>query len=73
MVTSAPLRVAFFGTPEFAVPSLAALIESRHEVVALVSQPDRPKGRGQKLQPTPTRQVALDAGIPVLQPAKNQG
>ena len=70
MVTSAPLRVAFFGTPEFAAPSLAALIESRHEVVALVSQPDRPKGRGQKLQPTPTRQVALDAGIPVLQPAK---
>jgi methionyl-tRNA formyltransferase len=70
MVTSAALRVAFFGTPEFAVPSLAALIESRHEVVALVSQPDRPKGRGQKLQPTPTRQVALDAGIPVLQPAK---
>ena len=70
MVTSAPLRVAFFGTPEFAVPSLAALLESRHEVVALVSQPDRPKGRGQKLQPTPTKQVALDAGIPVLQPAK---
>ena len=70
MVTSAPLRVAFFGTPEFAVPTLAALIESRHEVVALVSQPDRPKGRGQKLQPTPTKQVALDAGIPVLQPAK---
>jgi methionyl-tRNA formyltransferase len=70
MVTSAPLRVAFFGTPDFAVPSLAALIASRHEVVALVSQPDRPKGRGQKLQPTPTSQVALDAGIPVLQPAK---
>jgi methionyl-tRNA formyltransferase len=70
MVTSAPLRVAFFGTPEFAVPSLAALIGSRHEVVALVSQPDRPKGRGQKLQPTPTKQVALDAGVPVLQPAK---
>ena len=70
MVTSAPLRLAFFGTPEFAVPSLAILLESRHEVVALVSQPDRPKGRGQKLQPTPTKQVALDAGIPVLQPAK---
>ena len=70
MVTSAPLRLAFFGTPEFAVPSLAALLESRHEVVALVSQPDRPKGRGQKLQPTPTKQVALDAGVPVLQPAK---
>jgi len=70
MVTSAPLRVAFFGTPEFAVPSLAALIESRHDVVALVSQPDRPRGRGQKLQPTPTKQLALDAGILVLQPAK---
>jgi methionyl-tRNA formyltransferase len=70
MVTSAPLRVAFFGTPDFAVPSLAALIESRHDVVVLVSQPDRPKGRGQKLQPTPTKQVALDAGIPLLQPAK---
>jgi methionyl-tRNA formyltransferase len=70
MVTSAPLRIAFFGTPDFAVPSLAALIASRHDVVALVSQPDRPKGRGHKLQATPTKQVALDAGVPVLQPAK---
>ncbi len=70
MVTSAPLRLAFFGTPDFAVPTLRALIESRHDVVALVSQPDRPKGRGHKLQPTPTRQAALDAGIPVLQPAR---
>ena len=69
MVSSAPLRVAFFGTPDFAVPSLAALIASRHDVVALVSQPDRPKGRGHKLQPTPTKQVALEAGVPVLQPA----
>ena len=70
MVTSAPLRVAFFGTPDFAVPSLAALITSRHDVVALVSQPDRPKGRGHKLQATPTKQVALAAGVPVVQPAK---
>jgi methionyl-tRNA formyltransferase len=70
MVSSAPLRVAFFGTPDFAVPSLAALIASRHDVVALVSQPDRPKGRGHKLQPTPTKQLALEAGVPVLQPAK---
>ena len=70
MVTSAPLRVAFFGTPDFAVPSLAALIASRHDVVALVSQPDRPKGRGHKLQPTATKQVALDAGVAVLQPAR---
>ena len=70
MVTSAPLRIAFFGTPDFAVPTLRALIQSRHEVVVLVSQPDRPKGRGQKLQPTPTRQAALDAGVTVLQPAR---
>jgi methionyl-tRNA formyltransferase len=70
MVTAAPLRVVFFGTPEFAVPSLAALIASRHDVVALISQPDRPKGRGHRLQPTATKQVALEAGIPVLQPAR---
>ena len=70
MVSSAPLRLAFFGTPDFAVPTLRALIGSRHDVVALVSQPDRPKGRGQKLQPTPTKQLALEAGVPVLQPAK---
>jgi methionyl-tRNA formyltransferase len=65
-----PLRIVFFGTPEFAVPGLRALIESRHPVVALVSQPDRPKGRGQKLQPTPTKAVAEAAGIPVLQPTR---
>ena len=44
--------------PQFAVPALQALIDSRHQVVALVSQPDRPKGRGHKLQPTPTKVVA---------------
>lgn len=65
-----PLKIVYFGTPDFAVPALAALIASRHEVVALVSQPDRPKGRGQKLQPTPTRIVADAAGVPVLQPSK---
>lgn len=70
MVSTAPLRIAFFGTPDFAVPTLKALIASRHEVVALVSQPDRPKGRGQKLQATPTKQAALDAGVTILQPQK---
>ena len=71
MVTAAPpLRIAYFGTPEFAVPGLRALIASRHTVVALVSQPDRPRGRGQRLQPTATKLVAAPAGIPVLQPAK---
>lgn len=70
MVAGRPLRVAFFGTPEFAVPTLQALIASRHEVVAVVSQPDRPKGRGQKLQPTPTRIAGDAAGVPVLQPER---
>ena len=70
MVTSAPLRIGFFGTPEFAVPTLQKLIDSRHDVVAVVSQPDRPKGRGQKEQPTPTKVTAEAAGIAVLQPAR---
>ena len=64
------LRIAYFGTPDFAVPGLEALIASPHEVVALVSQPDRPRGRGQKLQPTPTKIVAEAAAIPVLQPTR---
>jgi methionyl-tRNA formyltransferase len=65
-----PLRVAYFGTPAFAVPTLEALIGSRHPVVVLVSQPDRPKGRGHHVVPTPTRQVAEAHGVPVLQPMK---
>jgi len=65
-----PLRIVFFGTPAFAAPSLEALIASRHTVVAVVSQPDRPRGRGHQLHPTPTKTVALAHGIPVLQPAK---
>jgi methionyl-tRNA formyltransferase len=64
------VRVVFFGTPAFAVPSLEALIASRHGVVGVVSQPDRPRGRGHQLQPTATKAVALAHGIPVLQPAK---
>lgn len=66
----APLRILYLGTPAFAVPGLHALIESPHPVVALISQPDRPKGRGQKVQPTPTRVMAEAAGVPVLQPAR---
>jgi methionyl-tRNA formyltransferase len=64
------LRIVFLGTPAFAVPSLEALVHSRHHVVGVVSQPDRPRGRGQQLQQTPTRQSAEAHGIPVLQPAK---
>jgi methionyl-tRNA formyltransferase len=63
------LRVVYFGTPAFAVPSLERVLGSRHPVVAVVSQPDRPRGRGQHLQPTPTKQVALAHEVPVLQPA----
>lgn len=64
------MRIVFFGTPEFAVPTLRELLESRHHVVAVVSQPDRPKGRGQHLLPTPTKQLAESRGVPVLQPSK---
>jgi methionyl-tRNA formyltransferase len=64
------LRVVFFGTPEFATPSLQALIGSTHRVVAVVSQPDRPKGRGLHPHPTPTKVLAEACGIPVVQPTK---
>ncbi|MFO7606130.1 MAG: methionyl-tRNA formyltransferase [Desulfurivibrionaceae bacterium] len=63
-----PLRVIFMGTPEFAVPSLQALLDSRHHVAAVVTQPDRPRGRGRKLAAPPVRELALRAGLPVLQP-----
>ena len=64
-----PVKVVFMGTPDFAVPTLKALIE-KHEVLAVISQPDKPKGRGKKLQPTPVKIVAEEAGIPVYQPEK---
>ncbi|MCA1765349.1 MAG: methionyl-tRNA formyltransferase [Desulfobulbaceae bacterium] len=63
-----PLRVVFMGTPEFAVPSLQALLDSRHQVAAVVTQPDRPRGRGRKLAAPPVKELALRAGLPVLQP-----
>jgi methionyl-tRNA formyltransferase len=65
-----PLRIVYFGTPAFAIPGLRALIDSQHVVAGVVSQPDRPKGRGQKLQATPTKLVAARAGTPVLQPTR---
>ena len=63
------LRVVFFGSPEFAVPALAAVAES-HEVVAVITQPDRPAGRGGKLQSPAVKELATARGLPVLQPAK---
>ena len=68
------MRIVFMGTPDFAVPTLTALIEGGHEVVAVVTQPDKPKGRGKALQMTPTKKVAVEKAIeyeiPVYQPVK---
>ena len=63
------MRLAFMGTPEFAVPSLAELIASGHEIVAVYSQPPKPKGRGQKLTPSPVQAFAEAMGLPVFTPA----
>ncbi|PMR74370.1 methionyl-tRNA formyltransferase [Billgrantia endophytica] len=65
---SRPLRVVFAGTPDFAASSLAALLESRHSVVAVYTQPDRPAGRGRRLTASPVKALALEHGLPVLQP-----
>lgn len=62
-------RIIFAGTPDFSVPPLRALLASPHRLVGVYTQPDRPAGRGRKLSPSPVKEVALDAGIPVYQPA----
>jgi methionyl-tRNA formyltransferase len=64
------VRLVFAGTPEVAVPALEALLESRHEVVAVITRPDAPAGRGRKLTASPVGQRAAEAGIEVLKPAK---
>lgn len=64
------MRLVFMGTPDFAVPSLKALVEAGHEVAAVFTQPDKPKNRGMKLQPTPVKEYALTQNIPVYQPGK---
>lgn len=63
------MRIVFMGTPDFAVPSLEGLVE-KHEVVGVFTQPDRPKGRGQKLQMSPVKEVAVKYNIPVFQPER---
>ena len=65
-----PLRIAFFGTPEIAVPTLERLLTSRHALVGVVSQPDRGRGRGRKPQASPVAAVALRASIPLLRPER---
>ena len=64
------MKLVFCGTPQFAVPTLEALVSARHEVALAISQPDRPVGRAAVVQPTPVRQAALALGIPVVQPEK---
>lgn len=64
------MRIVFMGTPDFAVPSLKALIREGYEVAGIFTQPDRPKGRGNKTTPSPVKIAAAEAGIPVFQPEK---
>ena len=64
------MKLVFMGTPDFAVPTLKKLISSRHNVVLVVTGPDKPRGRGRKLRPTPVKVAALEAGVPVFQPEK---
>jgi methionyl-tRNA formyltransferase len=70
MVGSGALRIVFFGTPDFAVPTLDALIASHHSVVGVVTQPDRPRGRGQRVSESPVKIRAAAAGVPILQPER---
>ena len=62
------MRIIFAGTPEFAVPSLQALLNSEHQICAVYTQPDRPAGRGRKLSASPVKELALQAGLEVFQP-----
>ena len=64
------MRIVFMGTPDFSVPALKALVEVGHQVIAVVTQPDKPKGRGKEVQMTPVKIQAMEYGIPVYQPAK---
>ena len=67
---SGPWRLIFLGTPQFAVPSLSALLAAGEDVLAVITQPDRPRGRGRKVSPSPVKELALAHGLPVLQPVR---
>ena len=64
------MKIIFMGTPDFAVGTLRSLAEAGHEITLVVSQPDKPKGRGHAMVPTPVKAVAEELGIPVFQPVK---
>jgi methionyl-tRNA formyltransferase len=67
-MSSTPLRIVFAGTPDFAAASLAALLNTEHQIVAVYTQPDRPAGRGRKLSASPVKRLALEH-----QPAQRRG
>jgi methionyl-tRNA formyltransferase len=69
-VKSGPWRIIFLGTPAFALPSLKAILDAGEEVAAVVTQPDRPRGRGQQISPSPVKELATARGLPVLQPQR---
>lgn len=64
------MRIIFMGTPDFSVPALKALVEAGHDVIAVITQPDKPKGRGKEVQMPPVKEQALEYNIPVYQPVK---
>ncbi|MFZ3065743.1 MAG: methionyl-tRNA formyltransferase [Nitrospirota bacterium] len=64
------MKIVFMGTPEFAVPSLKALLNSKKEITAVVTQPDKPSGRGKRLTPPPIKVLALNSGVKILQPER---
>src|SRR5947209_1261854 len=64
------MRLVFLGTPAFAVPTLERLVQAGHEVAAVVTQPDRPRGRGQNAAPSPVKETAARLGLPVYQPER---
>ncbi|MCW8805240.1 MAG: methionyl-tRNA formyltransferase [Ignavibacteriaceae bacterium] len=67
------MKIVFMGTPDFSLPSLKTLLESKHKIVAVVTQPDKERGRGQKVSFTSVKQFATDKNIPVFQPEKLKG
>ncbi|NND67914.1 MAG: methionyl-tRNA formyltransferase, partial [Halioglobus sp.] len=69
----APLRILFAGTPDFAASHLKAVIESKHQLIGVLTQPDRPSGRGKKRSAGPVKTLALEANLPLLQPPSLKG
>ena len=67
------MKIVFMGTPDFAEESLKAIYEAKHEILAVVTNPDRPSGRGMKLNASPVKKYAEEVGLPIYQPQKVRG